>query len=485
MESVGQNMGGSLFRKEMSKQSTYESGQNPPSNGGSTIRFGGSFKKNSKTSHLEKGENPLYSEIKPKPKGSSSIISGSNIKVQNIDSDEDDPMSFLEDLIHQNNGNNLGTMSHHRRNPEMHKDAEYALRQYYDDSPLTVVSEEASTRQTVILGNNLSKKYSQFGLFPFESDINSSPSPISGQGTSQFQNPKMCGNFDGGGGKSAISGGSGGNMINSDFRMNRTKSAFLNPNNPKNDFPKKRSHSKKAQPKSMTEMDDILEQSRNENSQDSGNLIPQSPIMRVSSEGTTTIQKRTFLPDNEKKNKFFGKLTPLVQPQIAENNSDFFEESELILKNQGQSSLKFGKKWESLPDQPFAPNFQISLLKNVENKKAIHKKSASIENLIFKLSEEGLYYDGGLSFGKLTGNGMLLLTMVDTSNPNSLEVKNNLLYKGNFANNRVQGKGVLFFKNGAKFEGTFQNGVAHGAGKLYRSDGEILSGIWIEGNFNI
>ena len=140
----------------------------------------------------------------------------------------------------------------------------------------------------MILGNNLSKKYSQFGLFPFESDINSSPSPISGQGTSQFQNPKMSGNFDGGGGKSAISGGSWGNMINSDFRMNRTKSAFLNPNNPKNDFPRKRSHSKKAQPKSMTEMDDILEQSRNENSQDSGNLIPQSPIMRVSSEGTTT-----------------------------------------------------------------------------------------------------------------------------------------------------------------------------------------------------
>ena len=471
----------------MSKQSTYESGQDPPSNGGSTIRFGGSFKKNSRASGH--GDTNLYSEVKSKGNGSMNIVSGSNIKVQNVDSDEDDPMSFLEDLIHQNKGNNLGTMSHHRKNPEMHKDAEYALRQYYDDSPLTVVSEEASTRQTVILGNNLSKKYSQFGLFPFESDINSSPSPISGQGNSQFQNPKNSGNFQQGGGKSEISGGSGGNMIHSDFRMNRTKSAFLNPNNIKNDFPKKRSHSKKAQPKSMTEMDDILEQSRHENSQDSGNLIPQSPIMRVSSEGTTTIEKRTFLPgsnDKKRKNKFFGKLTPLVQPQIAENNSDFFEESELLLKNKAfNSQERVTKKWDNLPDQPFAPNFEISILKNVENRKAIHKKTASIENMIFRLSNEGLYYDGGLSFGKLTGKGMLLLNMVDTSDENSPEVKKNLLYKGNFENNKVQGKGELFFKNGAKFEGTFQNGVAHGAGKLQRSNGEILSGIWIEGNFNI
>ena len=479
------NKTNSLFRRDMSKQSTYESGVKLPSNNGSSIRFGGSFKKNSKTSKDNKDN--LYSDIRLNKEvdNSSNIMIGSNIKVNNIDSDDDDnddPMSFLDDLLHQNNNNTKTMSQHRRRNPEMHKDAEHQLRQYYDDSPLTVVSEEASTRHTVVLGNTLSKKFSQFGLFPFDSDIQKSKTTT--QGFSQFTKNSQ-GIFGKQPGKSAIGSKSGEELINSDFSMQRTKSALLKPI----DLPRNRSNSKNLQPKSLLDLDDILEQSKNEISHDSGNLIPQNHITRVSSEGTTTIRKRTFLPDdqdNENKSgsNLFGNLKPLRQPKIDESESNFYDESEIILKNKNPT-FPNNKQFDKLPDEPFSPNYQITLLGNIQNKKAIHKKKGLVENMIFKLSDQGLYYDGCLSYGKLTGNGMLLLNMVDTSDLESKEVKENLLYKGAFNDNQVNGKGILYYKNGARFVGTFRNGIAHGSGKLFRSDGDVITGIWIGGNLNI
>lgn len=94
--------------------------------------------------------------------------------VDNNNSDDDDPMDFLDEFIQENIP--LETQSHLRSKPQIHKDAEYRLRQYYDESPLDIVSEEASTRQTVILNNNLSKRYSQFHGMGFESEIDPSPS---------------------------------------------------------------------------------------------------------------------------------------------------------------------------------------------------------------------------------------------------------------------------------------------------------------------
>jgi hypothetical protein len=395
-------------------------------------------------------------------------------------------MSFLDDIINIKPNKNLGTMSHNRNIPQMHKDAEQ-LRHYYDDNALTVVSEEASTRHTVILGNNLSKKYSQIGGFPFESDITASPHPSSGNNTSHFKKGNGGFNYSqNSGGHSAISGGSGNQMTSSEmmFKMNRTKSAYLSPNPKNNNFGNTKAPRGSVQAKSMTEMDDIQEQSKNELSQESGNMIPKSPIMRVSSEGTQ-IPKRTFLPPNnelpdDNKNIFFGNLDPL-RLEIEEHETNSIEDS---IPMTSDSLYKKKKVWMDLPIIPEGPNYEITFLSGVTNKKDIHKKKAMVENMIFKLSDKGLFYDGGLSFGKLTGEGMLLLSMVDTSDLNSPEVKRNLLYKGGFSKNMVEGRGKIYFQNNGSFEGSFTKGIAHGAGKLVTSDGQVISGIWIEGKFN-
>ena len=498
---VGTNMNvgqDSIFRKDMDKQITQETGVGMNSQGGSTIRFGGSFKKKSVTTkENNKGnfEDNLYSEIRIKDNKSGktkpNIMEGSNVKIQAVDSDEDDPMSFLDDLVNPSGIGGLGTMSEHRKNPEIHRDAQH-MRHYYEDSPLTVVSEEQSTRHTVLLGNNLSKKFSQFGMFPFESDISSSPSPISGHGTVFKNNNKNFNYSQQSGGHSSISGKSNPNMVSSEivFRMNRTKSAYLQPNIKLAEKMEKKNRRQTALAKSMKEMDDIKEQSKHEISHESGNLIPQSPIMRVHSEGTKPIPKRTFLPDDEgnkepSKNMFFGKFKPM-KPLIMEHETNSIEGSEFTNKYLNSSAgYKELKLWTKLPIEPIGPDYEISFLSTIKNKKAIQKKKGFVENTIFKLTEKGLYYDGSLSFGKLSGNGMLLLNMICTSDMNSPEVKENLLYHGHFKQNKVEGKGTIFFQNNAKFEGSFTNGIAHGNGKLIKSDGEIISGIWLEGKLNI
>jgi hypothetical protein len=499
----GQAMGGhgSHIRTDMNKQVTQETGIDANSNGGSTIRFGGSFTKNTNVSKDKKGnfDDKIYSDIRPKNSqgsfGGSNLRLGSNIQVKGETSnneEDDDPMSFLNDLIDPNNMEHLNTMSEHRKNPQMHRDAEH-LRHYYDETPLTVVSEEPSTRHTVMLGNNLSKKYSQVGMFPFESDISSSPSPISGYDKEEKSANQRNFNYSQrSGDKSSLSGGSQNNMVSSEIvgRVIRTKSALLQPKSPKPDFFNQQKRRQTAKLKPNYGMDDIVENSKQDLSQESGNLIPQSPIMRVSSEGSNNIPKRTFLPDdeeavikrNQNKNIFFGKFKPLQHGSIlhetnSANESDFVS---------GHMSIKQKSKmkWDQLPDEPQKPEYLITMLSNVTNKKEIQKKKGYVENTIFKLSNEGLYYDGSLKFGKLSGKGLLLLNMVDTTDMNSPEVKENLLYNGDFEKNFAHGKGVLYFKNNCRFEGSFTHGMAHGSGKLFCSNGEVVQGIWLDGKFN-
>ena len=97
----------------------------------------------------------------------------------------------------------------------------------------------------------------------------------------------------------------------------------------------------------------------------------------------------------------------------------------------------------------------------------------------------GLYYQGSLKFGKLNGNGFLLLNMVDISNMESEETKKNLLYKGEFVRNKIEGKGILYYQDGVRFEGGFQDGMAHGSGQLFKGTRLIVGGIWIRGKLDL
>lgn len=146
---------------------------------------------------------------------------------------------------------------------------------------------------------------------------------------------------------------------------------------------------------------------------------------------------------------------------------------------------KFVKeRFKNLPVCPLPPNYLIEILRFVSNKKEIQKKQSLVEDLFVKINYD-LYYNGDIRYGKLCGKGIVFLKAVDTSQKNNLEYKKNLLFEGQFAENKVNGKGKLYFQNGVYFEGNFSNGLAHGPGTLYGSSGNIIvTGIWLDGKFD-
>ena len=136
-----------------------------------------------------------------------------------------------------------------------------------------------------------------------------------------------------------------------------------------------------------------------------------------------------------------------------------------------------------LPKIPSSPNYVIDILKKINQSQKVHKKEALTQNVFFRL-DCGLFYEGDLQFGKLQGQGSLLLKSIDLNEGNLNNAKEFLLYKGEFKSNEVEGKGRLCFQNGWEFEGAFKGGVAHGFGRLKSEDQQVqVEGVWINGIF--
>lgn len=57
------------------------------------------------------------------------------------------------------------------------------------------------------------------------------------------------------------------------------------------------------------------------------------------------------------------------------------------------------------------------------------------------------------------------------------------LYQGNFQQGRPHGRGTFFYNNNDQYTGEIQNGQPHGRGKLFKSDGQVVSGLWIGGEY--
>ena len=60
--------------------------------------------------------------------------------------------------------------------------------------------------------------------------------------------------------------------------------------------------------------------------------------------------------------------------------------------------------------------------------------------------------------------------------------KDGSLYKGNFVNNKKEGKGKFLYPDGARYEGEFKNDNFNGTGKKYNAYGELTeSGVFRNG----
>jgi hypothetical protein len=64
-----------------------------------------------------------------------------------------------------------------------------------------------------------------------------------------------------------------------------------------------------------------------------------------------------------------------------------------------------------------------------------------------------------------------------------LNYKDEVIYEGNFVNNRFEGKGKMkWIKDNQEYTGTFKNNLKHGNGTMYYSNGTVYDGEWKNDN---
>lgn len=394
----------------------------------------------------------------------------SDIKLQPEQEKEFDINNFIEDQLNMDNEDIDRNVDH-----QIHKDAERGLEKFYDDPGLTIVPEEASVRDTVILDNNLSKRFSQFPGFANNSGFpNNSDFPVeSNTFNSKYSQPPRE--------------KSNSLALSQDNRFMMSSEIIGGTKNNLSPLYNKSTRSKRN---TTVNMKLIKEQKSTtiEELKDDGNMILNGGITRVSSEGAPTF-KYGFMNKSD---------TSGFKLNTQNSLANFSPMKTIVQKNDGSSIRTLNPctsafkginansfELYELPEFPEEPDYIIDVLNTVKCTKVIRKKEALVDEIYFKIAEDGPFYAGSLRYGKLYGQGALALKMIDLSDLESPEVKKNLLYKGEFNNNVVEGKGTLYFKDGGIFEGTFQNGKAHGIGKLIRKNKEVISEIWISGKMNM
>ena len=141
------------------------------------------------------------------------------------------------------------------------------------------------------------------------------------------------------------------------------------------------------------------------------------------------------------------------------------------------------KQMNSLPKCPKSPLYQLENLEYIKSDKEVFKNKPYANNVFFKLPC-GLFYEGDLKYGKMSGKGYLMTKCFNLSDKNKEEIDKYLLFEGEFEDNHLNGKGVLYFDNGSKFDGHFKKGIAHGNGRIEDKQGTlVVEGIWLNGAY--
>ena len=138
-----------------------------------------------------------------------------------------------------------------------------------------------------------------------------------------------------------------------------------------------------------------------------------------------------------------------------------------------------------MPRLPDYPLLKIDFLKNVTSKKLVHETIPFVYKDKVELTN-GLFYEGNFRYGKMCGEGIISLIPVSLTNDDFKTIQNNVVYIGQMKNNKINGKGTIFFENRFAFQGKFVDGIACGYGKILDKKNKkiVLDGVWINGEYH-
>jgi len=128
-------------------------------------------------------------------------------------------------------------------------------------------------------------------------------------------------------------------------------------------------------------------------------------------------------------------------------------------------------------------NFTVKKIINKWKEDNLIKKEFYSDNLILKykdndeiitcddikLNHSNFTYQGSVLNGEFSGNGDF-----------TYKVDNIYIYKGEWLNNKKNGKGKIFYKNGEFYDGEWLNDDKNGNGKITYKNGDIYDGEFLK-----
>ena len=81
-------------------------------------------------------------------------------------------------------------------------------------------------------------------------------------------------------------------------------------------------------------------------------------------------------------------------------------------------------------------------------------------------------------FRKLLSENNFVENSENISKHASIQIKNGVIYDGEWKGKSREGFGILNWPDGAKYEGEWKDNQAHGKGKFYYPNGDVFEGIF-------
>lgn len=135
----------------------------------------------------------------------------------------------------------------------------------------------------------------------------------------------------------------------------------------------------------------------------------------------------------------------------------------------------FGKSFDN------SQNISPDLFTYFKDKPINHNLIKHGDNIISMSSE----MSNNLAIGRIFfSNGSIFEGLIQEKNMRSGKFKmNNNIYKGDFKNNLLNGRGIIEYSNGDVYEGEITNNMKNGKGVLSTNNNKPIHGTWINDIF--
>ena len=175
------------------------------------------------------------------------------------------------------------------------------------------------------------------------------------------------------------------------------------------------------------------------------------------------FKKKNYIRSNFILDDLIEKLTQLEEKRIDEN--EYFKH---------QFFKKEKERWIKYFEEP--TKYDLYNYIEDEELKSIQNIFSKIENNleIKRIDNKNEYYYGEVIKTTNTHNGVGIY----------LNKKNKFLYKGQFKDNKFNGKGIYYNNFGDRYEGEFKNNFANGKGIYYYNNGDRYEGEFKNYNAN-